>query len=159
MAPKTKHGDAIEGQRTRLYETWRGIRQRCSNPKATNYSDYGGRGISVCPEWATYAPFKEWALSSGYTDQLTIDRKDVNGDYEPSNCVWADNTVQACNKRKRAKAACSYIGVAPNKSNWQAYVTYRGKRTQIGTFTDPVDAAKARDSFVLKNRLPHRLNF
>ena len=132
---------------------------RCYRVANKDYHSYGGRGITVCAEWATYAPFKEWALSSGYTEKLTIERKDVNGNYEPSNCVWADNTVQACNKRKRAKAACSYIGVAPNKSNWQAYVSYQGKRTQIGTFSTPVEAAKARDSFVIKNRLPHRLNF
>ena len=84
---KTKHGDA-KGKKTRLYNTWCRMRARCNNPNNDKYKWYGGQGIKVCKEWDDYANFKKWALENGYTDELTIDRIDVTGNYEPSNCQW-----------------------------------------------------------------------
>lgn len=159
MAKRSLHGDAVVGQRFRLYDIWRGLRQRCSNPKATNYSLYGGRGISVCIEWEDYPTFRAWAMSHGYAAHLSIERDNVDGNYEPSNCLWADNTVQACNKRKRLNQTSQYIGVAPNKKNWQAYLDYKGKRHNLGTYLTEVHAAQARDAFVTLNNYPHKLNF
>ena len=90
-----KHG----GRYTRLYDIWRGFRQRCSNPNAKGYSNYGGRGITVCPEWDDFTVFQKWAHENGYTDSMTIERKDVNGNYEPSNCTWILQAEQEQNKQ------------------------------------------------------------
>ena len=86
-------------RKTRLYKTWANMKSRCQNPNATNYSNYGGRGIQVCDEWKnSFENFRDWALSNGYKDDLTIDRIDVNGNYKPSNCRWATNKQQGNNK-------------------------------------------------------------
>lgn len=84
-----KHGDASGGKTTRLYRIWHGIKDRCLRAKNQNYYRYGGRGISVHEEWVNdYAVFKAWALSNGYKDNLTLDRINSHGNYEPTNCRW-----------------------------------------------------------------------
>lgn len=86
--------------RTTLGSRWRSMKDRCYNPKNVAYKDYGGRGITVCDEWKNdFLSFKKWALSNGFSEDLTIDRIDVNGNYEPSNCRWVTFAVQSRNKR------------------------------------------------------------
>lgn len=90
------------GRRTRLYTIWNDMKQRCYNVRATNYKNYGGRGIRVCAEWRDdFGAFQQWALSHGYADDLSIDRIDNDKGYAPDNCRWATDYEQAHNKRKK----------------------------------------------------------
>ncbi|MDR2923473.1 MAG: hypothetical protein LBU85_09060 [Treponema sp.] len=89
-----------------LYSIWKAMRQRCTNPKAKAYKYYGGKGISICPEWKTFLPFREWALTNGYKDGLSIDRIDSDKNYTPENCRWItikENTDLARKKRYGGK--------------------------------------------------------
>lgn len=88
------HGDWNK----RIRVIWVNMMARCYKENASNYLNYGGKGIKVCDEWHDYQVFKEWAFANGYTDDLTIDRIDVTGNYHPHNCRWATPKEQARNK-------------------------------------------------------------
>ena len=96
---KTKHLESYKHM-TRLYNIWKCMRQRCNNPHNPSYPRYGGRGITICPEWNEYAVFRDWAMRNGYNDSLSIDRIDNENGYMPDNCRWADAKTQTNNTRR-----------------------------------------------------------
>ena len=101
MERKTKHNKS----KSRLFRVWEGIKQRCLNPNSSEYKNYGGRGIGICDEWLDFETFYEWATNNGFIEdvskgQNTIDRIDVNRNYEPGNCRFVDMKVQSNNTRR-----------------------------------------------------------
>jgi hypothetical protein len=109
----TTHGETG----TRLFTIWSGIIQRCRNPHHAGYSNYGGRGIEVCEEWADhYENFRDWSLSNGYADDLEVDRRNNNGGYEPSNCRWV--TTKINNRNKRDTVSLTAFGEIKSMADW-----------------------------------------
>jgi len=105
---------------TRLYRIYKGMIGRCYYPCMDRYNAYGGRGITVCDKWKNdRTKFFEWALQNGYKENLTIERKDVNGNYEPSNCTWITMAEQYKNKQSNAKTPLPepYKEVSHDRSN------------------------------------------
>lgn len=86
----------------RMYRIWKTMQQRCHNPNSKDYRYYGARGVTVCPEWRNdFNAFYEWSTENGYASNLTIDRINNEGNYEPDNCRWVTMAIQNQNKRKR----------------------------------------------------------
>lgn len=121
-----KHG--LRG--TRLYKIWSNMKTRCYNPNYPRYNNYGGRGIKIYKAWLDdFTAFYDWAMANGYNEKLTLDRIDVNGNYEPSNCRWVDYHTQAINKR--TTRVYEYNGVKFNQCD--VYKLFGVKRTTFNS--------------------------
>lgn len=106
--------------KSRLYNIYHDIKNRCNHPSNNRYNDYGGRGIYICDEWALFENFKEWSLSNGYNDSLTIDRIDNDGPYAPWNCRWTTQEEQVNNKRKTIYF--EFCGIKKSLKQWTNYM-------------------------------------
>jgi len=147
----------------RLYLIYRGMVNRCNNKNSNAYKYYGGKGVYICDEWIeSNTNFFEWAFNNGYRDDLSLDRIDPYGNYEPSNCRWVTNRVQARNTRKLQKNNTSgYRGVSycKERGKFLAQITVDYIVIRLGAFDNAVDAAYAYDEYVKKHQLEHTLNF
>lgn len=128
---------------TRIYQIWADMKTRCDNPDNPYYSEYGGRGITYDPKWSTFEGFYE-DMQEGYADNLTLDREEVDGNYNKENCRWATLSVQNHNRRKMQGTSSKYVGVCLDKrfGCWYA----RLQNDHLGTFRTQEDAALAYDN-------------
>lgn len=129
--PHSRRGKPFHGgSKTKLFQVWNMMLTRCNPSHADKYIYYAGRGIRVCEEWKDFSVFREWSLSNGYSQGLSIDRIDTNGDYEPNNCRWATPSQQSRNTRKNRMITFSgetkcvadwakEIGVPYNRVLWR----------------------------------------
>ncbi len=113
---------------TRIYSIWKGMKQRCCNKNSTKYKDYGARGIIICQEWLNnFICFYNWALKNGYADNLSIDRIDANGNYEPLNCRWV--TLKEQNNNRRSNNNITIWNKTQNLELWCKELNI--KRSQV----------------------------
>lgn len=134
----TKHGMCY----TRLNGIYRRMKQRCINPNSPRYTDYGGRGIRVCKEWVDdFMNFYNWAIQNGYSDKLTLDRINNDGNYEPNNCRWATTRQQANNTRHNHILV--YQGVSHTMAEWAEIkgLPYSSLNQRINVLKWPIDKA------------------
>ena len=155
---RTKESNKIHGLgSTRLYTIWGDIKRRTLNPKHKYYVDYGGRGITICEDWLDIRNFYDWAMSNGYEENkgLSIDRIDNNGNYEPSNCRWVTQTIQARNQRIQKNNTSGYKGVYYYKrsNKYKAQIYIKSKKISLGYFQTAVEGAIAYNNYIIENNL------
>ena len=126
---------------SRIYNAWSHMKQRCLDKNSNDYNDYGGRGIKVCNEWLEFEPFYKWATENSYNDSLSIDRIDVDGNYEPSNCRWVDMKTQQNNRRNNHYI--TYDGKTQTMKQWseELNINYSTLRQRINDLGWSIDRA------------------
>lgn len=117
---KTTHGMFKNYKAAPIYAKWASMKSRCLNPNSTMYSEYGGRGITVCEEWMEFEPYRDWALTHNYSDNLQIDRTDNNKGYSPDNCRFVTRKENGRNKRNNVNLLIN--GETKTASEWAELV-------------------------------------
>lgn len=138
---------------TRIYKTYRSMKSRCLFKGDSAYKNYGARGIRVCDEWLKdFMNFYNWAMENGYDDTLTIERINVNGNYEPSNCTFIPLEEQWKNKRMQSNNVSGCTGVTYKKQikRWVAQIKVNGINIYLGCEKDYNDAVKLRKDAEIK---------
>lgn len=144
----------------RLYKVWKGMKDRCYNKNLSYYKNYGGRGIKICDRWLNISNFIE-DMQPTFEEGLTLDRKDNNGNYEPSNCRWETRIVQARNTRiLKSNNKSGYRGVSFNsaRKKWICFIRINKKLKYLGSFDNKFEAAVFYDNYVVSNNLEHTIN-
>lgn len=151
--PSYKHGL----RHSRIYGIWVNMKTRCLNSNNDSYKSYGARGIKICDKWLDkengFINFYNWAINNGYKDNLTIDRIDVNGNYEPSNCRWVGWETQQNNRR--TNFVIEYNGIKHTLQEWSRILPIKIESSLLRyrilngwavekAFTTPVDRRKNR---------------
>lgn len=147
---------------TPLYKVWTSMKQRCTNEKSQAYKYYGAKGITVDKEWKTsFTVFKEWAISQGYKNGLTIDRIDESANYTAENCRWVTQEEQVENRRLiQENNTSNYrcVNFEPKTKKWSSTLVVKKERHYLGTFPTKEEAAQAYNDFIIKNELNRKLN-
>lgn len=132
------------------HNSWSAAKSRCTNPKSGQWGDYGARGITMCSRWAS--SFEDFYSDMGARPKgFTLDRRDVNGNYEPENCHWADKSEQRRNSRRLSIVGFSaYKGVHLAQGKWSAMISVKNRTVRLGEFSSEVQAAKAYDGAAIK---------
>ena len=134
------------------YRSWWGMKRRCTNPDDDRYSDYGGRNIEVCERWLnSFENFLE-DMGEKPSSDMSLDRIDTNGNYEPSNCRWATDSVQMRNRRLLPSNTSGTSGVDYDnwENAWRARITVDGDRFLVGHYSNKEDAVRARKAAEVK---------
>ena len=134
-------------------ERYRGMLSRCYNPTNIWYKEYGGRGISVCDRWLGPEGFRNFTEDMGECPEgLSLDRIDVNGNYEPNNCRWASASIQGFNCRQHRTNTSGRTGVYWHKKDlrWYSIIIHQNVKIHLGSFRSFEDAVKAREDAEIK---------
>lgn len=143
-----KHGMSQD----RIYKIYSGMKNRCYDENTECFDKYGGRGITICPEWLNdFQAFYDWSMSHGYSDDLTIDRINVYGNYEPNNCRWATNKEQANNKRTNVFIVVDGVKMTMAQAAEKYGVKYETLRSRIKSGYSP-DIAVRNGLWVRENK-------
>jgi hypothetical protein len=148
----TTHGHKAKGVSSPEYTSWQNMKCRCYDIKDKYYESYGGRGIKVCERWlGSFENFYE-DMGPNPSKHHSLDRKEVNGDYEPSNCRWATNSEQSINQRIRHDNTSGHKGVSwhKTKKKWEAWISINKKSIYLGHFIDISKAIIARQQAEIK---------
>lgn len=142
------------------YSRWWNMIKRCTDTNHPHYHNYGGRGITVCEEWMDVRVFINWLEDNGHNGSLHIDRIDNNKGYSPENCRLTTQAENNRNKRKYRNCKSGYTGVYLFRNGkWMAQLWFDGINIHIGYFTNKIDAAVRRDSYIINKGINAPLNF
>lgn len=153
-----KYGGDSTNENKRLHQIWSGMINRCTSESNWSYDNYGGRGIIVCDEWHNWQVFKQWALNNGYEDHLTIDRINTNGNYEPGNCRWTTQKVQANNTR--SNKYLTYQGRTQTLSQWcdELGLDYHRTKARLNACGYSIEEAFEQEKYYFQKNVQHKGN-
>ena len=147
-----------------LYSVWSGMRSRCNNPNCGHFHRYGGRGITICSEWDSAQIFIEWAVKAGWKPGLQLDRTNNDGNYCPENCRFVTALVNSNNRSYHPFTSTEYEGIKfyrklKKKRKYHAFIKYDDSAKHLGYYETIGEAITARNKYIIKNKLPIKLQF